>query len=90
MNVEQVPRLPTFAARWVLEDELGDEDDRARGVDEGGARGATVRHALAVPQEFKDEATGEMLDVIQDNDPDLPREPDRREPRSLDRCPARQ
>jgi hypothetical protein len=30
-------------------EELGDEDDRARGVDEGGARGPTVRPAQAVP-----------------------------------------
>ncbi len=30
-------------------EELGDEDDRARGVDEGGVRGATARPALTMP-----------------------------------------
>jgi hypothetical protein len=29
-----------------------------------------------MPREVKDEATGEVLDVIQDDDPDLPPEPD--------------
>ncbi len=55
-------------------EEPGDEaqHDRAeRGVDEGGARGPTVRPALTVPCEIMDEATGEVLDVVQDNDPDL-------------------
>jgi hypothetical protein len=33
-----------------------------------------------VPRQIEDEATGEMLDVIQDNDPDLPPEPDPQEP----------
>jgi hypothetical protein len=33
-------------------EELGDEDDRARGVDEGGARGASIRPALTVPSEI--------------------------------------
>ncbi len=53
-------------------EELGDEDHRARGVDVGGARGPTVRPALAVPSEIMDEATGEILEVIQDDGPDLP------------------
>ncbi len=57
-------------------EELGDEDDRARGVDEGGAGGPTVRPALTVPCEIMDDATGEVLDVVQDDDPDLPPEPD--------------
>ncbi len=61
-------------------EELGDEDDRTREVDEGGARGPTVRPAQAVPREIMDEATGEVLDVIQDDDPDLPAELDPQEP----------
>ncbi len=51
-----------------------------RGVEEDGRRGASVRPALAVPREIIDEATGEMLDVVQNDDPDLPLEPDRQEP----------
>jgi hypothetical protein len=43
-----------------------------------------------VPYEIKDKATGEVLDVVQDDDPDLPPEPDRQEPGSLDQSPARQ
>ncbi len=37
---------------------------------------AAVRPALVVPSEIMDEATGEVLDVVQDNDPDLPPESD--------------
>ncbi len=40
---------------------------------QGGRRGPAVRPALAVPREIEDESTGEVLDVIQDNDPDRPR-----------------
>ncbi len=40
------------------------------------ARAAPAKTTLTVPLEFKDEATGEMLDVIQDDDPGLPPEPD--------------
>jgi hypothetical protein len=47
----------------------------------------------SVPREIIDEATGEMLDVVQDNDPGLPPEADPQEPeerdRPLDRFPAR-
>jgi hypothetical protein len=64
-------------------EELGDEDDRARGVDEGGARGATVRSAQAVPRAIMDEAIGEVLDVIQDNEPDLPPVSNLQEPEDL-------
>ncbi len=62
MDVEQVPRLPTFPARWVLEDVPGTEGE----VHEGGRRGRSP--ALTVLYEIKDEATGEMLDVVMDDD----------------------
>ncbi len=56
----------------------------------GDRRGATVRPTLTVPREIIDAATGEELDVVQDNDPDLPPESDLQEPdRSLDPFPAR-
>ncbi len=51
----------------------------AREVQDG-RRGPTVRPALTVPYEIKDEATGHRLDVIQDNDPGLPPEPNLQEP----------
>ncbi len=41
-----------------------------------GRRGPTVWPALTVPREIEDEATGEVLEVVQDDDPDLPPEPD--------------
>ncbi len=44
-----------------------------------GRTGTGARPALTVPREIKDEATGEMLDVVQDNDPDLPPESDLQE-----------
>ncbi len=43
-----------------------------RGAKGGGGRGTGVPPALTVPYEIKDEATGEVLDEIQDDDPDLP------------------
>ncbi len=43
---------------------------------QGGRRGATPRPALTVPYEIRDETTGEVLDVVQDNDPGLPPESD--------------
>jgi hypothetical protein len=60
-------------------EEPGDEarHDRAeRGVEDGGRRGAGVRPTQAVPRVVTDEATGEVLEVVQDNDPDLPPESD--------------
>jgi hypothetical protein len=44
--------------------------------------------SAADPREIIDEVTGEVLDVVQDNDPDLPPGPDSQEPnRSLDPSP---
>ncbi len=51
-----------------------------REVPEGGRRGTGTRPALTVPREIIDEATGEILDVIQDNDPGLPSGPGLQEP----------
>ncbi len=44
------------------------------------AAASAARPALTVPREIKDEATGEILDVIQDNDSDLPPESNLQEP----------
>jgi hypothetical protein len=60
-----------------LDDEARPERVHAgaeRGV-QGGRRGPTARPALGVPTEIVDQATGEVLDVVEDDDPDLPPEP---------------
>ncbi len=48
-----------------------------------GKRGATARPAQAVPREIMDVAMDEILDVIQDNEPDLPPVSNLQEPEDL-------
>jgi hypothetical protein len=44
------------------------------------AHEAPAKTTRTVPYEFKDDETGEVLDVIQDNNRDLPPESDLQEP----------
>jgi hypothetical protein len=58
-------------APWLVEEEFGRQrTPMACGVEREQGQ-ATAR---TVPLVFKDEATGEVLDVVQDDDPDLPPE----------------
>ncbi len=63
---------------WLVEEEFGRQRTptatAADRVQRQAARETPAKTTRTVPLEFKDNATGEMLDVVQDNDPDLPPE----------------